>query len=123
MFNERRKSKRHPCTAKIGIFLAQGEQGVQASATLSGNLIDLSLHGAGLILPQILDHQTHLAYAAMESKELILHLELYHGEDKKIIVPTKPAWFNRSLSEHLTPFRLGVEFIQHLLPEQIKLII
>ncbi len=123
MIKERRKAKRHPCNAKIGIFLAKGEYGTLTSATLIGNLIDLSLDGAGLLLPQILDHRIHLAYTAMESKKLILHLELYHGESEKILLPTKPVWFNRSLSKHLSPFQLGVEFTQNLLPEQLKLFI
>jgi c-di-GMP-binding flagellar brake protein YcgR len=71
---ERRQDKRHPCTSRIGIFLAKGEHAVQETNILSGNLIDISLHGAGMSLPQILDKRVHLAYAAMESKELILHI-------------------------------------------------
>lgn len=119
MTRERRHEKRHPCTGRVGIYLAKGEHGSPATAVLPGILIDLSLNGAGLSLPQILDKRVHLAYTAMESKELILHLILYHGKDHEIILPAKPAWFNRSLSEPLTPFRLGVEFTQGLRAEQL----
>lgn len=123
MLLERRQNKRHPCTSKIGIFLAEGEYGTQKSAILTGNLIDISMKGAGLSLPEILDGRVHLAYTAMESRELLLHIILYCPDGKKIIIPVKPDWFNRSLSEHLTPFRLGVKFISLLKPEQLKLVI
>lgn len=121
MLRDRRQSKRHPCTNHVGIFLAKGEHGPVESATLTGNLIDISSHGAGLSLPQILDGRIHLAYTAMESNDLILHVMLYHDKEQNIILPTKPVWFNRSLSEHLTPFRLGVEFSTPLLAEQLDL--
>jgi hypothetical protein len=59
----------------------------------------------------------------MESTELLLHVVLKHGEQQEIILPAKPAWFNRSLSEHLTPFRLGVQFTEALKPKQLALFI
>jgi hypothetical protein len=119
MRKERRHSKRYPCTHKIGIFLAKGEHGTVESATLTGNLVNISSQGAELSLPQILDNRTHLAYTAMESQELLLHLILYYGADQTITVPTEPVWFNRNLSEPLTPFRLGVKFRQPLQTEQL----
>lgn len=123
MFLERRQDKRYPCVHRVSIFLAKGEHGKPTTATLTGNLIDISLTGAGLSLPEILDDQTHLAYTAMESTELLLHVVLKHGDGQEIILPAQPAWFNRSLSEHLTPFRLGVQFIEALQPEQLALFI
>ncbi len=114
MTKERRKEKRHPCTSKIAIFLAKGANAAPESGILAGNLIDISLNGAGLSLPQILDKRVHLAYTAMESKELILHVILHHGTEQRVIIPVKPAWFNRTLSENMTPFRLGVEFTEPL---------
>ncbi len=120
MLLERRQNKRHPCTGKIGIFLAEGEYGAQKSAILTGNLIDISMKGAGLSLPEILDGRVHLAYTAMESRELLLHIILYCPGGKEITLPAKPDWFNRSLSAHLTPFSLGVRFISPLKSEQLK---
>ena len=117
---ERRKGRRYAYNGKVGIFLAKGEGTPPKSAILTGNLIDISLHGAGLSLPEILDGRVHLAYTAMESSEMILHIILYYKDGQEVILPAKPAWFNRSLSEHLTPFRLGVEFSHPLLPEQLK---
>ncbi len=120
MQKERRKTKRYPCTDKVGIFLARGEHGSRESATLTGHLFEISSQGAGLSLPQILDSRTHLAYTAMESKDIILHVILYHNPEQEIIIPATPIWFNRSLSEHLTPFKLGVEFIETLTNEQMR---
>ena len=123
MRKNRRQANQHPQANKIGIFLAKGEHGPVASATLTGNLVNISRRGAKLSLPQILDNRTHLAYTAMESKELILHLVLHHSIDQTITIPTRPAWFNRNLSEHLAPFQLGVEFIQPLHTKQLAFFI
>lgn len=116
---ERRQNKRHPSTYKVGIFLARGEHGSAQSATLAGNLVDISAKGATLSLPEILDGQNHLAYTAMGSSSLILHVKLTHHNGQELLLPAKPIWFNRSLSEHLTPFKLGIEFITPLSKEQL----
>lgn len=119
MTQEQPREERYPCHDKAGLFLAATNNPTAMTERLHGQLLDISCKGASLALAEVITDRKHLAYAPMESDLLKLYVVLYL-EDEELILPVRPTWFNKKLSEKILPFRIGMEFITPITSEQLK---
>lgn len=119
MGQERPRENRYPCHGTAALFLAATSKPATQTARLHGQLLDISTRGASLALAEIITDRKHLAYAPMESDLLKLYVVL-PMEGEETILPVKTTWFNKKLSEESLPFRIGLEFLTPITPEQLK---
>ncbi len=120
MTQEQQREERYPCHGKAGLFLADQNGHTALTEILHGQLLDISSRGASLALAEIITDRKHLAYAPMESDRYKLYIVLFLGDDEELITPVKTTWFNKKLSEEISPFRIGMEFVTPLTSEQLK---
>ncbi|MFC1524541.1 hypothetical protein ACFL6N_07100, partial [Thermodesulfobacteriota bacterium] len=85
---------------------------------------DINMYGVGLSLVQILIDSRHLFYTAYDDAENQLYVEfLVSGENsREILLPGRPVWFDRVLTDMEWPFRMGVEFDVEISREDFQLL-
>jgi len=100
------------------LYLCDGQNGPRKSDSINCQVVDLSRHGAGIITSQIIIDNQHLFFAALESDDTILHLEIDVLSDKEnsdsLTFAVRPIWFDRILDKEPKPFKLGVEFFDKI---------
>ena len=114
--------QRYPCHGRAGLFLYNSNKGQAATATLFGQLRDISLFGAGLELPAILVDRTHLVYAPQENSNLLLQLAIPMAEEQTFTFACQMRWYDKNLDNEIYPFLLGVEFTYPITTQELKMI-
>lgn len=124
MAMERRIFQRHPLAMDGLLYLCRGVNGDRLSRPVKCSITDLSRKGAGLITPQIIVDNHHLFFAALESDQHILHLEIEAGDDNTapITIPVRPLWFDRLLHDDQKPFKIGIAFFAKISEENYQFI-
>jgi len=59
----------------------------------------------------------------METNTLKLNMTLRVNEqDEPLIIPARPAWFNKKIKPDIPPFRVGLEFVTPLSAQQVHIL-
>ncbi len=107
----KRKSERAEDYLPISVYIYDEENERQVAGPFSGRIIDISRHGAGIMMTQVLLNKMHVFHSTRNQPELSLLLHIPTPPDN--IVFTIPAtakrleYFNL---KNLAAFKLGVEF-------------
>lgn len=121
MEKERRRFKRFSVERSGTLHLCRGVQGEKLSRPVTCQIVNLSRHGACLLISRVIMDNYHLFFSPLESEEYILHLDVKLNEesqDESLFLPMKPVCFDRILNEDHKPFKIGVEFIKKLSDEE-----
>lgn len=116
MITEMRRSKRYNDFIAISIVVRDGIRGTIKSGPLSGRIINISKHGACLLMPQVVSKSYHLFHSTRQDDSAFLELRgtIQQCPDK-LRIPARPVW--------LKAFNMGVEFLLSAEGERRTLII
>lgn len=81
----------------------------------SSRIIDISSHGACLLMTQVFKQRYHVFHTAMDhsSHRLELHIDLPSDQEHYTII-ARPIWMDLFRQKEITAFKLGVEFTESL---------
>jgi len=127
---ERRRAVRLSGDIPAALVLRHGCQGEIIAGPSPGEILDVSVCGAGLSIEQIRVESYHLFYTPQDKPGYVLHLQVEPPpEDESgietISIPVRPMRFDRVLgdeNEH-KPFYVGVEFLLEPDDEQVQLLV
>ncbi len=122
---EKRSFKRFPVELNGILYLCRGVNGDKISQPVSCRVYDLSRSGTGLFTSRVLVGNHHLFFAALESDEIILHLEISLVQDngtEKLSLPMRPVWFDRVLDKEHKPFKIRAVFYQKIPTDLLTLL-
>ncbi|MHB8788751.1 MAG: PilZ domain-containing protein [Desulfobulbaceae bacterium] len=78
----------------------------------SARIVDISNHGACLILSQVLLHSFHIFHSTRENEDTALRLQikLPHSRNS-VLIPARPVWLHTEESGNIKVFRMGADFV------------
>lgn len=126
MSKERRWFKRYTLELSGLVSLNQGENGPRLSREVDCRIVDFSRQGAGIRVSEVIIDKYHLFFAALESEDIVLHLDIElqnNGSPRLFSVNAQPVWFDRVLDSTSTkPFKMGVRFFKDLSEDDLRLL-
>ena len=111
MITDIRRSIRHQDYLPITVNAEDGTNGKKLAGPFSSRIIDISSHGARLLVSQVLINSYHIFFTTRENNSYILKLGIAVSNNKNnFCVPSRPVWMDRFHLD-LHAFILGVEFL------------
>ncbi len=121
MNTDLRRSKRDSVYLPIAVSAQDGISGGQLAGPFSGRIIDISLHGACLLMTQVMRGSYHVFHTTREndSSLLLLHIDI-PPEIVDLALPARPVWLDIFRQDQIRAFKMGVEFLTSPDGEQMK---
>ncbi len=81
----------------------------------SARIVDVSNHGACLLLTQVMMQSYHIFHSTREDElaELVLHIKVPSQHDT-IEIPAQPVWLNATKIDDIKVFKMGVDFMERM---------
>lgn len=77
----------------------------------AGRIIDISTHGACLLMTQVLQQHVHVFHTTRTSDDLVLQLAInLDVEPATYLLTARPVWLSAVRQRHILAFKMGVEF-------------
>ncbi len=112
MNTDLRRSKRYADFLPISVMALPEGESTRSVGPFSGRIIDISRHGACLLMTQVLQKNYHLYHTTQENEESILELHInIPPELRDLSIPSRPIWIKPFQIEDIKAFRLGVNFL------------
>lgn len=121
MISELRRSKRYTDFLPISVSAMSGVSNSSIAGPFSGRIIDISRHGACLLMTQVLLKTYHVYHSTRDddSSFLQLHINLPPNLNN-FIIPARPVWLVPFDMEDIKAYRMGVDFMLSPDGEQMK---
>jgi len=108
-----RRSPRLDDYLPLEVYLVQAPNEHPISGPFAARIIDISLHGACLLMSQVIHNNLHVFHATQESKTRLLQLRINLPPDlEQCQLHARPVWFDLFRSGDIRAFKMGVEFIE-----------
>ncbi len=120
MISELRRSKRYADFLPISVSVMSGVNNSTIAGPFSGRIVDISRHGACLLMTQVLLKTFHVYHTTKEDDSLFLQLHINIPPDlSDFIIPARPVWLNQFDMEDIKAYRMGVDFM--VSPEGVQM--
>lgn len=115
MNTELRRSKRYADFLPISVSVRKNDNGSQVAGPFSARIVDLSSHGACLLLTQVMMQSFHIFHSTREDDltDLVLHINIQSRPDT-IEILAQPVWLNAAKLDDIKVFKMGVDFVNNL---------
>lgn len=112
MNTDLRRSKRYNDFLPIAVNALPDGDASKSIGPFSGRIIDISRHGACLLMTQVLQRTYHVYHSTRENEESILELHInIPPELRNLSIPCRPVWISPFQIEEIKAFRMGVDFL------------
>lgn len=112
MNTDLRRSKRYNDFLPISVSAISGITKETIAGPFSGRIIDISRHGACLLMTQVLLKTYHVYHSTRENDSNSLQLHINLPPDLiNFMIPALPIWLRPFDIEEIKAFRMGVEFL------------
>lgn len=112
MNTDLRRSKRYNDFLPISVTALPGGDSTQSVGPFSGRIVDISRHGACLLMTQVLQRTYHVYHTTQENDESILELHInVPPELQNLSIPCRPIWLKPFQVEDIKAFKMGVDFL------------
>jgi len=112
MITDLRRSKRYADFLPISVTALHKGDSTHSVGPFSGRIIDISRHGACLLMTQVLHKTYHVYHSTKENDESILELHInLPPELRNLVIPCRPIWLKPFQIEEIKAFRMGVDFL------------
>ncbi len=112
MITELRRSKRIAEYLPILINAKDRASGSVLAGPFSGRIIDISDHGACLLMTQVMQRSYHVFHSTREIDSRFLQLIINVPPDNiPFSIAAHPVWMDRFLREEIRAFKMGIEFL------------
>lgn len=120
---ELRRSHRYSDFLPISICIRKKEDLSLVAGPLSARIIDVSNHGACLVLTKVVVQSYHIFHSPKGDDSVVLGLDITLPSVKKPIeILSHPVWMNTSSLDDIKIFKLGVDFTSEIDDELMLLI-
>lgn len=121
MITDLRRSKRYTDFLPISVSAVSGVDNSLVAGPFSGRIIDISRHGACLLMTQVLLKSFHIFHSTKDDDSLFVQLNINIPPDLiNFTIPARPVWLTPFDLEDIKAYRLGVEFMISPEGEQMK---
>jgi len=121
MITDLRRSRRYTDFLPISVSAKSGVDNSTVAGPFSGRIIDISRHGACLLMTQVLLKSFHVFHSTRDDDSLVLQLNINIPPDLiNYTIPARPVWLTPFDIEDIKAYRLGVEFMVSPEGEQMK---
>ncbi len=109
---EHRRSKRIIDYLPLEVYAVCGKNGSPPIAgPFSGRIIDISTHGACLLMTQVFRNGFHIFHSTRESSETVLQLTIdLPPKINNYILRAEPIWLDLFRQQEIRAFKMGIEF-------------
>jgi len=108
---ESRRSQRILDYLPLEVHVVSKLDGRSLAGPFAGRIIDLSIHGACLLMSQVMRNSFHLFHSTRETDDGVLQLTIDHPPDlDKCTLSAMPVWMGLVRQQEIRAFKLGVEF-------------
>ena len=107
-----RRSPRYADFLPITVTVGAPPDETRLAGPFSARIVDISNHGACLLLPQVLLHSFHIFHTTRENEAaaLLLQIKLPH-QNNSVLITGRPVWLRTEDSGGIKIFRMGVDFL------------
>ena len=121
MITELRRSKRITDYLPILVNAKNGATGRRLAGPFSGRIIDISEHGACLLMSQVMQNSYHVFHSTREDERRILQLTInVPPENEPFTITAQPVWLDLFRRDKIRAFKMGIEFLVSPGGKQIK---
>ncbi len=115
MSAELRRSQRYEDFLPISVTVRKNDTGSQVAGPFSARIVDLSTHGAGLLLTQVMMQSFHIFHSTREDEltDLVIHIKTQSTQNT-IEILAQPVWLNAAKLDDIKVFKMGVDFINNI---------
>lgn len=108
---ELRRSHRYADFLPISITVRNTSDLSLIAGPLSARIIDVSNHGACLLLTQIMIQSYHIFHSTREDESAVLALDIsLPSRPEPIEISSRPIWLNSTKLDDIKVFKMGVDF-------------
>lgn len=108
---ELRRSTRYTDFLPIGVTALKSDDHSRIAGPLSARIVDISNHGACLMLTQVMDHSFHIFHSTREDESFVLALKITNPAlPDTVEILSLPIWMNSTKMDDIKVFKMGVEF-------------
>ena len=112
MITDLRRSKRYTDFLPISVSAISGVDKTTIAGPFSGRIIDISRHGACLLMTQVLLRTYHVYHSTRENDSRFLQLQINIPPDLvNYTIPALPVWLKPFDIDEIKAFRMGVDFL------------
>jgi hypothetical protein len=118
---EQRRSERIVDFLPLEVHVASGTDGKILAGPFSGRIIDISTHGACLLMTQVMINTFHVFHSTRDLDEAVLRLIIDHPPDLgPHTLSARPVWLDVFRQQEIRAFKMGVEFTEDPEKEQMR---
>ena len=118
---EHRRSERIIDYLPIAVDVIGGGDGQLLAGPFAGSIIDVSRHGACLLMTQVFRNRFHLFHSTREISEAVLKVRINHPPDlSNYILTAHPVWLDLFQQQEIRAFKMGIEFTENPEAGQMK---
>ena len=108
---ELRRSNRYSDFLPITVFIRKKDGLKRIAGPLSARIIDVSNHGACLVLTQIVVQSYHIFHSTKDNESVVLGLNItLPSHEEPVEILSIPVWMNTSTMDDIKIFKMGVDF-------------
>lgn len=112
---ELRRSHRYTDFLPISVFIRNKGDSSPIAGPLSARIIDVSNHGACLILTKIVVQSYHIFHSTKGNESILLALDIkLPSHENPVEILSHPVWMNTTSMDDIKVFKLGVDFIHEI---------
>ena len=112
MISELRRSRRYNDFLPVTVIAVNGIKAAIESVPFSARVINISRHGACLLMSRVMAKQYHIFETTRENDSFFLKLKRVVAQNRQsFTVPARPIWMKAFDLDDIHVFRLGIEFI------------
>ena len=112
MITDLRRSRRYNDFLPISVSALSGVHKTTIAGPFSGRIIDISRHGACLLMTQVILKTYHVYHSTKADDSNFLQLNINIPPDLvNFSIPALPVWLRPFDIEEIKAFRMGVEFL------------
>ncbi|MCL2458392.1 MAG: PilZ domain-containing protein [Desulfobulbus sp.] len=118
---EHRRSERLADFLPLEIRVVHASDGQELAGPFSGRIIDISAHGACLLMTQIMIRAFHVFHSTRGAEDAVLQLIIDQPPELgRHVLTARPVWMRIFRQDEIRAFKMGVEFIETPEAEQIR---
>ena len=108
---ELRRSPRYADFIPITVSVVNEGNDTALTGPFSARIVDVSIHGACLLLTQVMMQSFHIFHSTREDDTSILklHIRFSQGSDS-MDLSARPVWLDSVKMEDIKVFKMGVDF-------------
>ena len=121
MSTEHRRSERIIDYLPIAVHAVDDQDGQPLAGPFSGSIIDISRHGACLLMTQVFHDGFHLFHSTRDTSNAVLQVTIILPPDlNNYTVTGVPIWMDLFRQQKIRAFKMGIDFTENPEANQMK---